>query len=85
VQQSWDDLEDRPAPTTWVLLFHSDRDGVFAELSCPGEPSAKGKIEGWSDRIVLGKIDLGDDFTAAAPIADTPSDSIDVPVTRRSA
>lgn len=73
-------------PLTWMLLVHSDRSGVWAELSRPNGIGESGHVSGWSERILLGHIDPSDpgaslNLTDAAPVH--PTAPIDVPVARR--
>ena len=75
---------DTVAPITWFLLYNSRADGLFAELSCPREMAANGYVSTWTERIVLGKIDLGEDAVAAIPAQPESSAPIDVTVIRRS-
>lgn len=67
---------------TWVLLHNVAKDGIYAELSRPTEISDDGIIDMWSERILLGKIELdGDPVQVAAP--DQPD--IDIFITKKSA
>lgn len=45
---------------TWLLLFHIDhsKDEIRAELSLPASMGDDGRINGWSDRIILPAISL---------------------------
>lgn len=52
--------DDEAGPSWWVLLISSTRKGLFAELSCP-EVTNRGRISGWSERIIIGEIVLGPD------------------------
>jgi len=74
---------DIPAPTTWVLLYDSALDGLFAELSCPESLAANGYIDSWSERIVLGQIDLGEAEKRSDAPVEPPADAPDVQVVRR--
>ena len=84
VAQNVQEALDIPAPTTWVLLFDSGDDGLFAELSCPEALAANGYIDTWSVRIILGQIDLGEDNVRSDAPVEPPVDAPDVPVVRRS-
>jgi hypothetical protein len=46
--------------------------------------AANGYVSTWTERIVLGKIDLGEDAVAAIPAQPESSAPIDVTVIRRS-
>lgn len=74
---------DWMAPMTWVLLFNSGPEGLFAELSCPVDQGLDGRINQWSERIILGKIDLGEG-EVPLNIPSEPEPEIDVIVSRRS-
>jgi hypothetical protein len=56
-----------PDRATWVLLFHSDRKEIRAELSLPDSIGDDGHINGWRERIILGALPLDDDIAPAAP------------------
>jgi hypothetical protein len=74
---------DIPGPTTWVLLYDSTADGLFAELACPEALAANGYIEAWTERIILGHIDLGDSDAQQRDVPEPPADSPNVSVLRR--
>lgn len=66
---------------TWVLLHRVTKDGIHSELSRPTEISDEGMIAFWSERILLGKIELdGDPVQITAP--DQPD--IDIFITKKS-
>ena len=67
---------------TWILLQHYDqvRKEVRYELSLP--TSYSGKVDGWSERIILGALPF--DPSSAIPIPVLPNlPDIDVPLRRR--
>lgn len=67
---------------TWVLLHRVTKDGIHSELSRPTEISDDGMIASWSERILLGKIELdGDPVQIVAP--DQPD--IDIFISKKSA
>jgi hypothetical protein len=67
---------------TWVLLHRVTKNGIYAELSRPTEISDDGMIDKWSERILLGKIELdGDPIQVTAP--DQPD--IDIVISKKSA
>lgn len=67
---------------TWVLLHRVTKDGIHSELSRPTEISDDGMIAWWSERILLGKIELdGDPVQITAP--DQPD--IDIFISKKSA
>ncbi|MFZ6772354.1 hypothetical protein ACO0LB_06505 [Undibacterium sp. SXout7W] len=69
------------ARDTWVLLHRVTKDGIHSELSRPTEIS-DGMFALWSERILLGKIDLdGDPVQITAP--DQPD--IDIFISKKSA
>ena len=78
------EIDELPAPTTWVLLFTSSYEGLFAELSCPTMLGADGRITTWSERIILGRIDLGETDLPVGIPESGPQAPIEVAVTRRS-
>lgn len=70
------------ARDTWVLLHRVTKDGIFAELSRPTEIDEDGIIDKWSERILLGKIELdGDPVQITAP--DQPD--IEIIISKKSA
>lgn len=78
------DISDMPHSDrlTWILLQHYDqgRKEVRYELSLP--TSYSGKVDGWSERIILGALPL--DPSSAIPIPVLPNlPDIDVPLRRR--
>jgi hypothetical protein len=74
---------DIPGPTTWVLLYESSADGLFAELACPEALAVNGYIETWTERIILGHIDLGGSDSQQRDVPEPPADNPDVSVLRR--
>ncbi|NMX33148.1 MULTISPECIES: hypothetical protein [Pseudomonas] len=54
---------------TWVLLHHTDhlKNEIRFELSRPSSIDKSGKINAWFERILLGSIDLDDDFAVITP------------------
>lgn len=69
---------------TWVLLHHTDhlKNEIRFELSRPSSIDHGGKIKGWFERILLGVIDLDDDFALVAP---TGGPDIDIDIRRKNA
>ncbi|CAB3845868.1 hypothetical protein ACOTH0_05125 [Achromobacter xylosoxidans] len=70
----------------WVLLYHVERSAtgyreIRTELSLPSR-FARGKIEGWSERIVLASTPL-DPYVGGGIDVTPPAQPIDVPVERR--
>jgi hypothetical protein len=53
---------------TWLLLHHTDLAAkeIRIELSRPVDMGG-GKVTGWSERILLGSIPIGDDWVEVAP------------------
>lgn len=70
-----------PERHTWVLLQHSDDDRVHAELSLPTGVDAVGRINNWSERIVLEPLVL--DQPVTTPVEPAVSDDIAIDVTPR--
>jgi hypothetical protein len=69
-------------PMTWVFLITHDRDhGARAELSLPLTIGIDGRIESWSERIILPRLD--DDGGGAARRDAEPGPEFDVDVARR--
>jgi hypothetical protein len=67
---------------TWVLLVHVRHDECRFELSCPAHVGEDGRVDAWSERILIGGIDsasfdFGDDDGVG------PAGAIDVPVEPR--
>lgn len=69
---------------TWVLLHYTDhlKNEIRFELSRPSSIDQGGKINGWFERILLGVIDLDDDF---AVITSAGGPDIDIDIRRRKA
>ncbi|MYM96480.1 hypothetical protein [Duganella vulcania] len=67
---------------TWVLLHRVTKSGIHSELSRPTEISDDGMIALWSERILLGKIELDGD-----PVQINPPDQpdIDIVISKKSA
>lgn len=76
------DIADTPNSdrVTWILLQHYDQINkeVRFELSLPN--SYSGKVDGWSERIILGALPL--DPSSSIPVLPNLPD-IDVPLRRR--
>lgn len=67
---------------TWILLQHYDqmRKEVLIELSLPN--SYSGKVDGWSERIIVGSLPF--DSSTVIPVPVLPSlPDIDIPLRRR--
>lgn len=64
---------------TWILLKKRSKDFVLAELSLPTSITDDGQVTGWRTRIILDPISVDPNVTIQ-----TDSESIDVPVRRRS-
>lgn len=80
-----DDEEKEANRLTRILLIYRDETGISAELSVPKGVEA-GKVISWSERIILPKIDLPDDYERAGlPEDGIDGDDLDIDVTRRSA
>lgn len=69
---------------TWILLHHTDRanNEIRFELSRPSSIDHSGKITEWSERILLGAIDLDDSF---ADISGPSGPDIDITIRRKNA
>ncbi len=57
VAESSSAVVEEPA-ATWVLLVHRTADEVRCELSLPSSITVDGRIDGWTERILLGPIPL---------------------------
>ncbi|RIK03119.1 MAG: hypothetical protein DCC48_17130 [Acidobacteria bacterium] len=78
-----DDESVENARQTWVLLQYPAGDVVRAELSCPEGVDDSGRINKWSERILLPDLPL-DTHEAWEPGPDDEGyDSVDVPVSPR--
>lgn len=64
----------------WYLLIDATDDGVWAELARPILRDAMGRVNGWTDRLLLGRVDLEEG--AALRVPHEPP-SYDVKVSRR--
>lgn len=67
---------------TWILLHYTDHanNEIRLELSRPSSIDQSGKINAWSERILLGTIDLDDDFAA---ITSDSGPDIDIDIRRK--
>lgn len=67
---------------TWILLQHYDqmRKEVLMELSLP--TSISGKVDGWSERIILGALPFDSSTVIPVPVLPNLPD-IDIPLRRR--
>ena len=70
--------------TTWVMLQHPAGESVRAEISCPSGFDECGRIDEWSERIVLPELPV-DTYEAWVPGSDEEDggDALDVPVSPR--
>lgn len=78
-----EELPESESHDTWILLHHTDpaKKEIRMELSRPSGIDKGGKINSWFERIMLGSIDLDDDFTVITP----PSGpDIDIEIRRKS-
>lgn len=48
-----DDDVSHVVPETWYLLIHTRHDEVRFELSCPRRVDDQGRIDSWSERIII--------------------------------
>jgi len=79
-----EELTESGPHETWVLLHHTDtvKKEIRIELSRPSGIDKGGKINFWSERIMLGAIAIDDDLFEVAP----PSGpEIDIEIRRKSA
>lgn len=69
---------------TWILLHHTDtaKNEIRFELSRPSSIDHAGKITEWSERILLGAIDLDESF---AQITGPSGPDIDIDIRRKNA
>lgn len=70
---------------TYILLFHRDVEAqeIRCELSSPVKINEDGRVDGWSERIILGSFPFGADRVSTPNVPQTPD--FDVEVKRRSA
>jgi len=71
-----------PARRTWFLLQHPAGDVVRAELSYPVGSDGAGRINEWSERIILPELQL-DTYETWIDDDDEGDHQVDVPVTPR--
>jgi hypothetical protein len=70
----------------WYSLIDANDDGIWIEISRPTTVDRVGHVEGWSERIVIGRVDLGGGGGRKRTKPQTPpstGDAIDVPVSRK--
>lgn len=70
---------------TWLLLIHRDRAAreLRTELSRPVNMGEDGRVDGWSERIILGSVPFDEQFNVRPASPDTPSPDIVVEIKRR--
>jgi hypothetical protein len=83
-----EDADEDDTLVTWVLLyFHEKGDEhtrLRCELSLPREIGARGRIDGWSERIILPSLEFPEDVIGLDDTEDEGPGAIDVPIERRS-
>lgn len=78
-----DELTEHVIPETWYLLIHTRYDEVRFELSCPRHIGVDGRIDSWSERIIIPPLDTDTFFGGHGNGDDDPGSlggPIDVPV-----
>lgn len=73
--------EPHPKHQTWILLLSTRHNEVRMELSCPKAIGEDGRVDSWSERIILRPLDIEPTIPIPEDEADLPD--IDVPVERR--
>jgi hypothetical protein len=83
-----EDADEDDTLITWVLLYFHERGDeqtrLRCELSLPREIGARGRIDGWSERIILPSLEFSEDVIGLGDTEDEGPDAIDVPIERRS-
>lgn len=84
-----EDADEDDALVTWVLLYVHERADehtrLRCELSLPSEIGARGRIDSWSERIILPALEFPEDVIGLGGVDDDEGPgAIDVPVERRS-
>lgn len=73
---------------TWVLLYFHEKGDEQTKLRCefslPLEIGAGGKIDAWSERIILPPLEFPEDVIGLDGLDDEGPGAIDVPIERRS-
>lgn len=73
---------------TWILLYFHEKGDDYIKLRCevslPSEIGAKGRIDGWSERIILPSLEFPEDVIDLGGVEDEGPGAIDVPIERRS-
>jgi hypothetical protein len=75
--------EPAPKLETWVLLTHTHHDEVRIELSCPRHIGDDGRIDAWTERILIPSVDGQLVLLGHEPDEDPGLGAIDVPVEPR--
>jgi hypothetical protein len=83
-----EDADEDDSLATWVLLyFHEkgeEQTKLLCELSLPLEVGAQGKINKWSERLILPPLEFPEDVIGLGGTEDDEGpDAIDVPIERR--
>jgi hypothetical protein len=83
-----EDGDEDASLVTWTLLyFHEkgeDQTRLRCEFSLPREIGARGRIEAWSERIILPPLEFPEDVIGLEGLDDEGPGAIDVPIERRS-
>jgi hypothetical protein len=80
------EIEETPAAFTWVFLVSIKKDLLMMELSLPVKLGTDGRVDEWSERIVLLSVPMdGGTGLSVAPVGPEPTPAIDVSVSRKTA
>src|SRR6266704_2060463 len=85
-----EDADEDDSLATWVLLYvhekGEDQTKLRCELSLPLEIGAQGKINKWSERLILPPLEFPEDVIGLGGTEDDEGPgAIDVPIERRGA
>ncbi len=82
-----EDADEDDSLATWILLYYHEKGNeqtkLRCELSLPSEIGARGRIDRWSDRIILPSLEFPEDVIGLGGADDDEGlGAIDVPVER---
>jgi hypothetical protein len=75
-------IEPAPEQFTWLLLLGHAADGLRSELSLPNSIGEDGRVDGWSERIILPTFNPNEGNGLPIPLPE-PGPDFDVDVLRR--
>lgn len=75
-------IQPAPEAFTWLLLIARSADGLRSELSLPSSIGEDGRVDGWSERIILPTVNPGTGSGLPLPLPE-PGPEFDIDIIRR--